>query len=124
MPATSRLIVMMDPKEKADLEARAEAEQVSTAEFVRRRLFGRAAPEERAFLEMLAELKPLVRRAVRTIDANLADIRALRTSRPESDVAASDRARAELTSEEIAAVAAHLQLGALPSGLARRGTRR
>jgi hypothetical protein len=41
MAATARLIVMMEKDEKAALDAQAEAAQVSTAEFVRRRLFGR-----------------------------------------------------------------------------------
>ena len=56
MPATARLIVMMAPDEKTALEAQADAANVSTAEFVRRRLFGRGAPEEQTMVQMLAEL--------------------------------------------------------------------
>lgn len=110
MAATARLIVMMEQDEKAALEAQAEAAKVSTAEFVRRRLFGRGEPEERAFLEMLAELKPLVRNACKTIDANLAEIRALRESADRRDAEATRHARGELTREELAAIAERMQL--------------
>jgi hypothetical protein len=124
MAATARLIVMMEPDEKAALEAEAEAAKVSTAEFVRRRLFGREEPEERAFLEMLAELKPLVRNACQTIDANLVEIRALRESANRHDAQAATRARAELTRDELAAIAERMQfVPALQSAGRRRGSR-
>lgn len=110
MAATARLIVMMGPDEKAALEAQAEAAKVSTAEFVRRRLFAREEPEERGFLQMLAELKPLVRTACKTIDANLAEIRALRQSGDEWDARAAERARGELTHDELASIADRMPL--------------
>lgn len=118
MAATSRLIVMMEPAEKAAIEARAEAARVSTAEFVRRRLFGRAGPEEEAFLGTLAGLKPLVRRAYKTIDANLADIRRLRESSRQRDAEVARNARAELTRSELASVARRLEAvsGSAPAG--------
>jgi Mobilization protein NikA len=119
MAATARLIVMMEQDEKAALETQAEAANVSTAEFVRRRLFGRGEPEEHAFLEMLAELKPLVTNARKTIDANLVDIRALRESAGRRDAQAARHARSELTRPELSAVADRLQLGA-PARAARR----
>ena len=109
MPATARLIVLMEQDEKAALEAQAEAANVSTAEFVRRRLFHRGEPEERTFLEMLAELKPLVRNAGKVIDANLAEIRAGRESAGRRDAQVAKRARAELTRDELAAIADRLQ---------------
>lgn len=124
MAATARLIVMMEQDEKAALDAQAEAAKVSTAEFVRRRLFGREEPEERAFLQMLAELKPLVRKACKTIDANLAEVRALRQSGDEQDTRAAERARGELTRDELASVAERVQFGPRqPSAARRRGAR-
>lgn len=109
MAATARLIVMMEQDEKAALEAQAEAAQVSTAEFVRRRLFGRGQPEEDTFLEMLAELKPLVRNASKTIDANLVEIRAMREiNTRDAQIAA--RARGELTGSDLSAIADRLKL--------------
>ena len=110
MAATARLIVMMEQDEKAALEAQAEAAQVSTAEFVRRRLFGRGQPEENTFLEMLAELKPLVRNASKTIDANLVAIRAMREINDKRDARIAARARAELTGRDLSAIADRLKL--------------
>jgi hypothetical protein len=121
LAATARLIVMMAEDEKAALEAQAADARVSTAEFVRRRLFGRGQPEERAFLEMLAELKPRVRKACKTVDADLAAIRALRERSHASDVAAAERARQELSPHELAAIADRLQLH---ERLAREGRRK
>lgn len=118
MAATARLIVMMEAAEKAALQARAEAARVSTAEFVRRRLFGGAGPEEQAFLETLAGLKPLVRRAYKTIDANLTDIRRLRESGGRRDAEVARNARAELTRDELASLARRLEAahGSAPAG--------
>jgi hypothetical protein len=110
MAATARLIVMMEQDEKAALEAQAEAARVSTAEFVRRRLFGRGQPEENTFLEMLAELKPLVRNASKTIDANLVEIRAMREINDKRDAQVAARARGELTGSELSAIADRLKL--------------
>ncbi len=123
MAATARLIVMMAEDEKAALEAQAADARVSTAEFVRRRLFGRGQPEERAFLEMLAELKPRVRKACKTVDADLAAIRALRERSHDSDVAAAERARQELSPHELAAIADRLQLHERPAREGRRKPR-
>jgi hypothetical protein len=88
---------MMEKDEKATLDAQAQAANVSTAEFVRRQLFGRTEPPERAFLQMLAELKPLVRRACKAIDANLAEIGALRRGAAEEDRRAAAQVRQELS---------------------------
>ncbi len=115
MAATARLIVMMAEDEKAALEAQAADARVSTAEFVRRRLFGRGQPEERAFLEMLAELKPRVRKACKAVDADLAAIRALRERSDDRDVAAAERARHELSPDELASIADRLQLHERPA---------
>jgi mobilization protein NikA len=108
--ATARLIVMMADHEKAALEAQAADANVSTAEFVRRRLFGRAQPEERAFLEILAELKPQVRRACKTVDADLATIRALREGSHDRDLIVAERTRQELSGDELGAIAERLHL--------------
>ncbi len=115
MAATARLIVMMAEDEKAALEAQAADARVSTAEFVRRRLFGRGQPEERAFLEMLAELKPRVRKACKAVDADLAAIRALRERSDDKDVAAAERARHELSPDELASIADRLRLPERPA---------
>jgi hypothetical protein len=123
LAATARLIVMMAEDEKAALEAQAADARVSTAEFVRRRLFGRGQPEERAFLEMLAELKPRVRKACKTVDADLAAIRALRERSHDSDVAAAERARQELSPHELGAIADRLQLHERPAHERRRKPR-
>jgi hypothetical protein len=111
MAATARLIVMMEKDEKAALEAQAEAARVSTAEFVRRRLFGRGEREEEAFIDMLADMKPLVQRAARTIDANLAAIRDLRERTDARDAQVATRARHELTRDELSALAGRLRVG-------------
>ena len=121
MAATARLIVMMAEDEKAALEAEAADAKVSTAEFVRRRLFGRGRPEERAFLEMLADLKPRLRKACKTVEADLAAIRALRAANHERDAAVAARARGELSPNELAALAERLHLHERP---ARRGKTR
>lgn len=120
MTATARLIVMMEPDEKAALEAEADVANVSTAEFVRRRLLGRGEPEEQAFLQTLAALKPIVRKACKTIDANLAAIRALRENGDARDAQVARQARGELTRQERASIADRLDLR---SAARRRGTR-
>jgi hypothetical protein len=124
MAATARLIVMMEESEKAALDAEAESAKVSTAEFVRRRLFGRREPEEQAFLEILAALKPLVRDACRTIERNLADIRTLRESSAELDAQAAERARGELSRAELSSIADHLHLTPVSPAARRQRTRR
>lgn len=124
MAATARLIVMMEEDKKAALESEARALNVSTAEFVRRRLFGRAEPEEEALLQLLAELRPFVRKARRTLDANLAEIRALRENAARQDAQVAKRARGELTHGELASVAERLQLAPEgPYAKKRRGGR-
>jgi hypothetical protein len=125
MAATARLIVMMERDEKASLEAQAETAEVSTAEFVRRRLFRRGEPEEETFLELLADLKPRIRNAAKTIDANLSEIRALRQSGDKRDAQIAARVRGELTSNELSAIAARVHV--LPRArvaAGRRGARR
>lgn len=123
MPATARLIVMMEGEEKAALEAQAEAASISTAEFVRRRLFGRGVPEERAFLDMLAALEPLVRKACGTIDSNLAEIRSLRRSADARDGQVAARARSELKASELTAVAQRMASSRAPRSARRRAPR-
>jgi len=120
MAATARLIVMMEQDEKAALEAQAEAAQVSTAEFVRRRLFGRGHPEEDTFLAMLAELKPLVRNASKTIDAHLVEIRAMREINDKRDAQIAARARGELTGSDLSAIADRLKLARRGGAVGRR----
>lgn len=124
MAAIKRLIVMMEEDEEAALESEARAANVSTAELVRRRLFGRAEPEEDAFLQVLAELRPLVRKARRTLDGNLAEIRALRENAARQDTQVAERARRELTHVELVSVAERLRLAPeSPYAKKRRGGR-
>jgi hypothetical protein len=111
----------MEPEEKASLDAEAAAARVSTAEFVRRRLAGRVAPDEQSLLELLARLEPHVRAACTTIDANLADIRASRTSAEARDAEVARRARLSLSKSELAAVADRLALS--PRAARRRRAR-
>jgi hypothetical protein len=118
MAATARLIVMMEAEEKAALDAQADRANVSTAEFVRRRLRGRGEPEEQAFLQTLAALKPIVRKACKTIDANLAEIRGLRESGDARTAHVASHARSELTRQELESIADRLDL--LPRSAARR----
>lgn len=120
MAATARLIVMMEEEEKAALETQARAAKVSTAEFVRRRLFGRGEPEEDALLHILADLRPVVHKACETIDSNLAEIRALRESGTARDARAAERAKGELTSAELATIADGLRLTPQNRSAARR----
>jgi hypothetical protein len=105
MPATARLIVMMQDDEKSALEAQAAAAQVSTAELARRRLFGREAPDEEALRQLLTILRPVVRRAGRALDANLVEIRRLRGAAAARDAAVVERARREMTVDELDAIA-------------------
>ncbi|MPY87464.1 MAG: hypothetical protein GEU99_06045 [Luteitalea sp.] len=124
MAATARLIVMMEEDEKATLEARAQAAKISTAEFVRRRLFGRGEPEEEALLQVLAELKPVVQKACETIDANLAEIRVLRGAGDEKDTYAAKQAHGDLTRAELVSIAERLQSEpSNPGTVRRRGVR-
>jgi hypothetical protein len=111
---TARLIVLMEPDEKASLDAEAAAAHVSTAEFVRRRLAGRVTPD-------LTALEPHVHAACRTIDANLADIRATRANAETRDQEVARRARLALSRAELAAVADRLSLS--PRAVRRRRAR-
>lgn len=122
MPATARLIVLMKPEEKASLDAEAATARVSTAEFVRRRLAGRIAPDEQEFLDLLAALEPHVHAACKRIDANLADIRASRTGADARDAEVARRARRAFNKSELAAVADRLMLW--PRPVRRRRARR
>lgn len=116
MAATARLIVMLKDDEKSALEAEASAANVSTAELARRRLFGREQPEEQALRELLASLKPLIRKAGRRVAANLAEIRALRESAASRDTAMARQTRGELTGDELRAIAERLQLAPHTAG--------
>jgi hypothetical protein len=118
MPATARLIVMMEDEEKSALEAQAAAADVSTAELARRRLFHRDEPEAEALRDLLATLKPVVRRASRMIDANLVQIREMRDATAARDAAIVERTRREMTAGELDAIAD--RLGPVP----RRGAAR
>jgi hypothetical protein len=120
MPATARLIVLMEPQEKASLDAEAAAARVSTAEFVRRRLTGRISPDEQLLLELLIGLEPQMLAACQAIDANLSDIRASRSGAEARDAEVARRARLALGRSELAAVADHLALSP-PAVRRRRG---
>lgn len=110
MPATARLIVMLEEEQKAALEAEARAAAVSTAELVRRRLFAPLQPEEDAFLRALADVGPVVRKACDILVADLAEIRLMREGAASAETLAAERARGALTREELEAVADRLRL--------------
>jgi hypothetical protein len=108
MSATARLIVMMEPKQKAEIEARAKRADVSAAEFARRQIFQSGDPEERAFFEALAALKPQVSHAAATIEHNLVAIRRMRESAEREDAQAGSVP--QLAPEELRGIADRLQL--------------
>jgi mobilization protein NikA len=111
MAATEQLIVRLDRREKAQVASEAKRSDSTISDYVRRRLFDKDLPDaDQALIQVLAELKPRVKQAVRAIDANLTKIHQLRNSATERDGSAATRARAELSTDELAAVADRLQL--------------
>lgn len=126
MAASQTLTIRLEPGEKARVARAAEQEgNANVSDYVRQRLFGRQPSDaDQALLQMLAEIKPMVTRAIRTIDVNLAEIRKLRDDRPKRDDAAvAERARHELNAVELAAIADRLQLHASPAPRARKARR-
>ena len=80
MAATERLIVMMEPAEKAELVKQAKKEDLPTAELARRRLFSRRPAGEDEIYRILASLGPTVARTLSEIDTVLDDVREIRES--------------------------------------------
>jgi hypothetical protein len=119
MSATARLVVMMDPKQKQELEKRAKAANVSLAEVVRRRLSGKSEPEEAAFFSALAELRPVAQRALRAVRSNLKEIHRIRDSLPAVLAKARADATSEFTPQQLTQIATSLQR--TPAGSSRRG---
>lgn len=111
MAATEQLIVRLDRKEKAQVANEAKRSDSTISDYVRRRLFDKDLPDaDQALIQVLAEIKPRVKQAVRAIDANLTKIHQLRNSAADRDGKAATRARTELLTDELAAVADRLQL--------------
>lgn len=126
MAATEQLNIRLEPGEKERVARAAQREGSATvSDYVRLRLFGRQPSDaDQALLQMLAEIKPMVNRAIRTIDVNLAELRKLRDDRPmRDDAAVAERARRELNAVELAAVADRLQLQASPAPRVRKARR-
>ncbi len=107
MAATARLIVMMDPAQKRNLEKRAKAADLPVAELVRQRLTDAPTPDEAAFFAALVELG----QRIDQINANI--------DRSQQAIAARERAanlrirnfktEKALEPEKIAALADYLQ---------------
>lgn len=128
MAVTEQINVRLEPGERERVAEAARRSNTTVSSYVRQRLFGRQPDNaDAALLNMLAEMKPMVSRALHTIDSNLAEIRRLRDDRPERDDAAvAERARREFNPVELAAIAERLQLAPLPpapAARARKGAR-
>lgn len=87
MPATARLIVMMDPDDKRKLVASAKAQKVSVAKLARERLIGSADPDERLFLETVVELGQKAQRIFAEADARQAREAVARAEQPAREAA-------------------------------------
>lgn len=116
MAVTEQINVRLEPGERERVAEAARRSNTTVSSYVRQRLFGRQPDNaDAALLNMLAEMKPMVSRALHTIDSNLAEIRRLRDDRPErDDTAVAERARREFNPVELAAIAERLQLAPLP----------
>ena len=111
MAATEQLIVRLNRKQKAQVASEAKRSNSTISDYVRRRLFDKDLPDaDQALIQVLAELKPKVKQAVRAIDANLSKIRQLRNVAGDRDEKAATHARNELSTDELAAAAERLQL--------------
>lgn len=117
MPVTEQLNIRLAPGEKQRVAEAARRSDSTVSDYVRQRLFGRQVDDaDQALLEMLADIKPMVARAIRTIDGNLAKIQTLRAAKePRDDAGVAERARKELDQAELAVVADRLQLAAVVS---------
>lgn len=129
MAVTEQINVRLEPGERERVAEAARRSNTTVSSYVRQRLFGRQPDNaDAALLNMLAEMKPMVSRALHTIDSNLAEIRRLRDDRPERDDAAvAERARREFNPVELAAIAERLQLAppppSAPAARARKSNR-
>lgn len=124
MAVTEQINVRLEPGERERVAEAARRSNTTVSSYVRQRLFGRQPNNaDAALLNMLAEMKPMVTRALHTIDSNLVEIRRLRDNAPKRDDAAvAERARHEFNPVELAAIAERLQLAPrLPSAPATRG---
>jgi hypothetical protein len=109
--ATTQLIVRMDPIEKKRVVKDAKRSDRTLSDYVRAKLLTDDLTEEESMLQsVLAELRPTVESALRSIDANLLAIQELRNQAEGRTTGVADRARKELDADELAAVAERLQL--------------
>lgn len=128
MAVTEQINIRLEPGERERVAEAARLSNTTVSAYVRQRLFGRQPDNtDAALLNMLAEMKPMVTRALRTIDGNLDEIRRLRDDRPKRDDAeVAERARREFNPVELAAIAERLQLAPpppAPVARARKGAR-
>lgn len=97
MPATSRLIVMMEPEDKERLVAVARERNVSVAKLARERLVATTSPDEEMFLEAVVELGRRARRIFADVDAREAREAEARAAQPDREAAI--RTRVEVAFE-------------------------
>lgn len=69
MPASARLVILVDPRAKRKLEAEAKEAKVSVGEIARRRISGDPNRDEQAFMEALVDLGRQAADAVKRFDA-------------------------------------------------------
>ena len=69
MPASARLVVLVDPRAKRKLEAEAKEAKVSVGEIARRRISGDPNRDEQVFMEALVDLGQRAEIAVKASDA-------------------------------------------------------
>ena len=92
-PMSSRLVVMMTPADKAEVEARARARDMTTSEFVRQAAAAydeRVSPEEERLLETLvdefvavvADMSTVLRQTNDRLDDHFAAMEAIRAAPP------------------------------------------
>lgn len=109
MNTMARLVVLMDPEDKRELEERARQGNVSLAEVVRRRLSSEPDPDEAAFFEALSELGQSARQATAAIEADLADARQMRATQADGDEKVRRAVRSGLPADELTALAQWLR---------------
>ena len=122
MAATAQLIVRLEPDEKQRVADEAQQSKRTISDYVRSRLFGDdATAEDKALVQFLVDIRPRVRKAMKSIDGDLAAIAALRKQAAEASAIA-QRTRAALDSEALDAIVERLDL--TPAPAARRARAR
>lgn len=100
--ATERVVVLMTPKQKAEVGRRAKAAKLTVADFIRRQTFG----DEDVLAAMVAQLQESTAIANAALEQALATISQAKEDSAATRAAALDRARAEFASVSPEAFAA------------------